>query len=255
MQYARLMGAQIVILAGRNDKKLEVGRKFSGADYTINIRNGSIQKLLKEVIGEKEINLIIEASGNLQAMHDSLEIIGKFGRISIPGSYPNKEEKINISIMPDKEISWTIRKEDIEMLEKYNIEYTGKDCKSEEDFIKFAKDADIIFDQGCYNITEKVQDNLPKLMAILRRGIGFDNVDYKVAAKKGICVGNTPGFCSDEVSTHTIAFLFSFARNIPKYDSFIKQKNGTSLINTTGIWSLFTMKMQELLDLVTLAKA
>lgn len=106
VQYARIMGAQMVILAGRNDKKLEVARKFSGADCTINIRNGSIQKLLKEAIGEKEINLIIEASGNLQALHDSLEIIGKFGRISIPGSYPNKEEKINIAIMPEKEISW-----------------------------------------------------------------------------------------------------------------------------------------------------
>lgn len=117
-----------------------------------------------------------------------------------------------------------IRKKDIEMLEKYNIKYTGKDCKSEEDFIKYAKDADIIFDQGCYDITEKVLNNLSKLKAILRRGIGFDNVDYKAAAKKGICVSNTPGFCADEVSTHAVAFLLSFARNIPKYDSFIKQK-------------------------------
>lgn len=130
----------------------------------------------------------------------------------------------NIVVFNDHITHAPIRKQDIELLSKYNIEYTGKDCESEEDFINFAKDADIIFNQGCAEITEKVLDNLPNLKAVLRRGIGFDNVDFKAAAKRGVCVSNTPGFCADEVSTHAVAFILSFARKIPKYDILIKNK-------------------------------
>ena len=116
-----------------------------------------------------------------------------------------------------------IEKEHVELFKQYGIEYIGADCETEEDFFKYAKDADIIFDQGRTKITQRVIENLPKLKAILRRGIGFDNVDYKAAAKQGICVSNTPGFCADEVSTHAIALLLSFIRNIPIYHNLVKQ--------------------------------
>ena len=106
VQYAKILGASIIIMAGRNDKKLKIAREFSGADYTLNVKVDNPAKILRETIGDKQINLIIEASGNIRALHDSLEMVGSFGRISIPGSYPNKEEKINIAIMPEKEISW-----------------------------------------------------------------------------------------------------------------------------------------------------
>lgn len=117
-----------------------------------------------------------------------------------------------------------IEREHVELFKQFNIEYIGADCETEEDFLKYAKDADIIFDQGHIKITERVIENLLKLKAILRRGIGYDNVDYKTAAKLGICVSNTPGFCSDEVSTHAIALLLSFIRNIPMYHNLVKQR-------------------------------
>lgn len=115
-----------------------------------------------------------------------------------------------------------IEKEQVDLFKQYDIEYIGADCENDEDFFKYAKNADIIFDQGNTIITERVIKNLPKLKAILRRGIGYDNVDYKAAAKLDICVSNTPGFCADEVSTHAIALLLSFIRNIPLYNNLVK---------------------------------
>ncbi|MCL4377394.1 MAG: NAD(P)-binding domain-containing protein [Actinobacteria bacterium] len=133
-----------------------------------------------------------------------------------------------------------ILKEHVDLLKKHNIEYIGTDCENEEDFLKYAKDADIIFDQGYTAITQRVIENLPKLKAILRRGIGYDNVNYKIAAKHNICVSNTPGFCADEVSTHAVALLLSFIRNIPQYHNLVKQgkwtKLGQGYENMESIW-------------------
>ena len=115
-----------------------------------------------------------------------------------------------------------VKQEEIEKLKKNNIQYKGADCSSEEDLIKYAGDADIIFNHGSNKITRRVIENLKKLRAILRRGSGYDNVDIKAAADYGKIVSNTPGFCTDEVATHTIAFILSFARRIPYYDAWVK---------------------------------
>ncbi|MCL4377294.1 MAG: alcohol dehydrogenase catalytic domain-containing protein, partial [Actinobacteria bacterium] len=106
IQYARLMGAQLVIFSGRNDKKLEIGKKYSGADFTINVRKENLFERVKELLQDEKINLAVEASGNLQALVDILEIIGSFGRITIPGSYTCKTAEIDLSIFPAKEIRW-----------------------------------------------------------------------------------------------------------------------------------------------------
>ena len=106
VQYARLMGAQLVIFAGRNDKKLDIGKKYSGADFTINIRKENLFERVKELLKDEKINLAVEASGNLQALIDTLKIIGRFGRITIPGSYSSKTTEIDLSAFPAKEIRW-----------------------------------------------------------------------------------------------------------------------------------------------------
>ena len=136
-----------------------------------------------------------------------------------------------------------LRKEDIEELKRNGIEYTGKACLNEEDLIKYAQDADILFDQGQIKITRKAIENLPRLKAILRRGMGYDNVDIKAAAERGICVSNTPGFCTEEVSTQAVSLLLSYIRKIPMYH------NDTMSGKWDGIESTFGYAgMESLLD-------
>jgi len=51
---------------------------------------------------------------------------------------------------------------------------------------------------------------------------GYDYIDHASAAKRGIWVTNCPGYCTDEVSTHTIALLLSQARRLPQVRQLVR---------------------------------
>jgi D-3-phosphoglycerate dehydrogenase len=77
-------------------------------------------------------------------------------------------------------------------------------------------------------------DRLPSLEAIVRRGVGTDNVDLVAATERGIVVANVPDASVEEVSDHALALLLTLERRIPNLDSLVR--NGSwgrdpSLIN------------------------
>jgi len=103
-QYAKLKGSGIVILTGRNDKKLQIIRE-TGIDYTINIKKDMLNQKLNEIIKGREINISIEASGSIEALVDLLKITGKFGQISVPGSYNTPLKNFDLGNMAAKDLS------------------------------------------------------------------------------------------------------------------------------------------------------
>jgi D-3-phosphoglycerate dehydrogenase len=50
------------------------------------------------------------------------------------------------------------------------------------------------------------------LRAIVRCGIGVDNVDVRAAAERGIAVARIPDYCVDEVADHTLALVLAVER-------------------------------------------
>src|SRR6267378_2867608 len=56
------------------------------------------------------------------------------------------------------------------------------------------------------------------LKVIGRAGIGVDNIDVAAATERGIVVMNTPYGNSITAAEHTIAMMFSLARQIPAAD-------------------------------------
>lgn len=50
--------------------------------------------------------------------------------------------------------------------------------------------------------------------AIVRYGIGVDNVDVAAARSRGIPVCNVPDYCLDEVADHTLAFILALTRQV-----------------------------------------
>ena len=50
--------------------------------------------------------------------------------------------------------------------------------------------------------------------AIVRYGVGTDNVDVHAATEANIIVGHVPAYCIDEVSSHAIALMLACARKI-----------------------------------------
>jgi len=87
-------------------------------------------------------------------------------------------------------------------------------CKTEDEVIKVAKDADGLLVQFA-PITRKVINSLDKLRAIGRYGIGVDNVDLPAATERGIQVVNTIYNIWD-VADHTVTLLLAINRKIPQ---------------------------------------
>jgi D-3-phosphoglycerate dehydrogenase len=90
---------------------------------------------------------------------------------------------------------------------------TYGDAKNEAELIELVRDADAIIDVYI-PITARVIDSLKKCRIIVRRGIGYDNVDVTAATAKGIPVANVLDYCIEEVADHTMALLLSVARRV-----------------------------------------
>jgi len=72
-------------------------------------------------------------------------------------------------------------------------------------------------------MTAELLENPGKLRAVVRAGVGVDNIDVATATRKGIVVMNTPGGNTVSTAEHTITLLLSLARHIPTADSSIHQ--------------------------------
>jgi D-3-phosphoglycerate dehydrogenase len=65
-----------------------------------------------------------------------------------------------------------------------------------------------------YPISDDMMAAFERCRIIACASTGYDHVDHSSAARRGIWVTNCPGYCTDEVATHTIALLLSQARRL-----------------------------------------
>ena len=63
-------------------------------------------------------------------------------------------------------------------------------------------------------IDKKFLDKYPSVRAIVRYGVGYDNIDLDLCKKKNIIVANTPDYGIDEVSDSAIAMILYLTRKI-----------------------------------------
>ncbi len=75
----------------------------------------------------------------------------------------------------------------------------------------FAKDADGILVRHTI-IDEDFLLKMKNLKAIVRYGVGYDNIDIAACSKFGIKVANVQGYANHAVSDHAIALMFSCIR-------------------------------------------
>ena len=104
-------------------------------------------------------------------------------------------------------------------------EYRGAVCFTEEDLIKYGKDAEIIEEVLHSPITWKVLKSLPGLKIVVKHGTGYENVDINAAQELGIKVYNTADFCTDIVSSHCIMLLLAISRNLTYWHNWTREKN------------------------------
>src|SRR5579864_5910496 len=85
--------------------------------------------------------------------------------------------------------------------------------KSDDEIIRRVKDAEIIT-ANWIKVNRKIVDGARKLKFIVVPAVGYERVDAKYAAKRGIKVLNCPTHNSASVANLTIAFILSATRRI-----------------------------------------
>lgn len=71
---------------------------------------------------------------------------------------------------------------------------------------------------------------MDRTRAIVRYGIGVDNVDLEAARARGIPVSNIPDYCIDEVADHTLSFILGLTRQVVPHTLHVR----------AGQWGLAT---------------
>lgn len=88
------------------------------------------------------------------------------------------------------------------------------------------QDADIIILGAVEPFDGAALAALPRLKAVVRRGVGFDNVDVDAATSAGILVANVPDASIEEVSDHALSMLLALERRLFGIDGLVR--DGTS---------------------------
>jgi len=58
-------------------------------------------------------------------------------------------------------------------------------------------------------------EKMPNLRAVVRYGVGYDNIDIAAAIEFGVKVANVQGYANHAVSDHALALMFACARALP----------------------------------------
>lgn len=83
---SKYYGAEYVVLSGRTDEKLAVGKQM-GADHVLNVTRESVMEFVKKQPKGFGFDVVIETSGNIQAIGECLEATRYGGHIGLIGFY------------------------------------------------------------------------------------------------------------------------------------------------------------------------
>lgn len=88
------------------------------------------------------------------------------------------------------------------------------------------EDADAIMLYHMISLTETTLRRLKKCRLIVRCGVGYDNVDIKLARELGIPVANVPDYGAEEVADSAIGMMLTLLRGIHYVNSRLQRKLG-----------------------------
>ena len=75
------------------------------------------------------------------------------------------------------------------------------------------------------NINQDFLNKFSSIRAIVRYGVGYDNIDLELCRERKIIVANTPDYGVDEVSDSSIAMILSLTRKIKALEKLAKKDN------------------------------
>jgi D-3-phosphoglycerate dehydrogenase len=92
---------------------------------------------------------------------------------------------------------------------------------SAQDMARAVAAADAVITQFA-RVDASVIGAMARARAIVRYGIGVDNVDLAAARAHGIPVANIPDYCIDEVADHTLSFVLGLTRQVVAHTRHVR---------------------------------
>lgn len=86
VQGAKALGAEKVVLAGTRESRLSLGREM-GADHTVNVRDEDAVARVMELTNGRGADVVLECSGNPEAVDMSLKMAKKAGTVVLVAFY------------------------------------------------------------------------------------------------------------------------------------------------------------------------
>ncbi|GAA1198022.1 C-terminal binding protein [Prauserella alba] len=101
--------------------------------------------------------------------------------------------------------------------DRHGAEFAVHQCRTEEETVEAVRGADVAF-VNFAPTTRAVLSAMADGAAVIRYGIGYDNVDVAAAADLGVTVANVPDYGVDTVADHTVACLLTLLRRLTRFD-------------------------------------
>lgn len=85
---------------------------------------------------------------------------------------------------------------------------------------------------GLIGASARMIETMPRLRAILKHGVGVDNIDIAAATERGIPVFNAPGTNANAVAELALGSMFSLARRLPAMNKSVIEGDWQRYVGT-----------------------
>jgi D-3-phosphoglycerate dehydrogenase / 2-oxoglutarate reductase len=101
-----------------------------------------------------------------------------------------------------------------EQLRKVGAELVAGRCADQDELIKKADGAEVVWLEWVPPVDAYVLRALPQCRLVMRWGAGYDQIDTRAAIELGVAVANAPTYCTENVAEHAIALLLAMTRGV-----------------------------------------
>lgn len=125
--------------------------------------------------------------------------------------------------MPRVFISDKLEAGGLDLIKQAGLELDNRPGLKGDELKQALQAADGMVVRSGTKVTADLLDQPGKLRAIVRAGVGVDNIDVAAATRKGIVVMNTPGGNTVSTAEQTVTLLMALARHTPAADATVRQ--------------------------------
>jgi D-3-phosphoglycerate dehydrogenase len=111
---------------------------------------------------------------------------------------------------------------EMEALAPLDAEIVEVAGKTDDDFVKDARDADALYAKG-RRISKRIIDGLDRCKVIALGSVGVDSVDVAAATARGIPVTNVPDTFIEEVADHAMMLILATCRRVTTMDRLVRE--------------------------------